>query len=40
MSAAVNLHQPIGIDGGVDLRSRQRSVAEKFLDRAQIAAAR
>src|SRR6266566_259115 len=40
MGAAVNLHEPIGIDRGIDLRGRQRRMAEQFLDRAQIAAAR
>jgi hypothetical protein len=40
MGAAIDLHEPIGIDGGIDLRGRQRGMAEKFLDRPQIAAAR
>ena len=30
----------LGVDGGVDLRGGQRGVAEQFLNRAQIAAAR
>ena len=34
------LQQPLGIDGGVDLRRGQRGVAEQLLDRAQVAAAR
>src|SRR5262245_55968996 len=40
MGAAVDFQQAFGIDGGVDLGRRQRSMAEQFLDRAQIAAAR
>jgi len=39
MGAAIDFHQPFGIDRGVDLRGRQRGVAEQFLDRAQVAAA-
>ena len=39
MGRAIGLDQPVGIDRGVDLRRRQRGVAEQFLDRAQIAAA-
>src|SRR5258708_19328161 len=40
MRALVNFKQPLTVDPGVDLRGRQRSVAEQFLDRTQIAAAR
>ena len=36
----VDLQQPLGVDAGVDLRGRERGVAEQFLDRAQVAAAR
>ena len=38
MGAAVDFHESFGVDGGVDLRGRQRGVAEQFLDRAQVAA--
>ncbi len=37
---AGNNYQPLGVDGGVDLRCRQRRVTEQFLDGAQVAAAR
>src|SRR6516225_12491199 len=40
MGAAVDFQQSLGIDGGVDLRRRQRGVAEQLLDRTQIPAAR
>ena len=40
MGAAIGLDQAFGVDFGVDLCGRQRGVAEQFLDRAQIAAAR
>src|SRR6185436_2501959 len=36
----VDLEQALAIHAGVDLRGRERGVAEQFLDRAQIAAAR
>src|SRR5215468_10346232 len=36
--AAVNLKQSLGVDAGIDLRRRERGMAEQFLDRAQIAA--
>ena len=39
MRRAIGVEQPVGIDGGIDLRRRQRGVAEQFLDGAQIAAA-
>src|SRR5262249_21996269 len=39
VGAAVDLEQPLGVDGGVDLRGRERRVAKQLLDRAQIAAA-
>ncbi len=39
MGAAVDLHEPIGVNGGINLRGRKRSVAEQFLDRPQVAAA-
>jgi hypothetical protein len=39
MAAVVDLAQPPGIDVAVDLRRRQRAVAEELLDRAQICAA-
>src|SRR6516165_2370012 len=39
MSAAIGLDQALGVHGGVDLRGRERGMAEQFLDRAQIAAA-
>ncbi len=37
---AIGLDQALGVDFGVDLRGRQRGVAEQFLDRAHVAAAR
>src|SRR6202020_1095993 len=40
MRALVNFKQPLAIDAGINLGGRQRSVAEQFLDRRQIAAAR
>jgi len=40
MGAPINREQSLGIDRGVNLRGRQGGVAEQFLDRAQIAAAR
>jgi hypothetical protein len=40
MSGAVDVHQPFGVDGSINLRGRERSVAEQFLDCAQVAAAR
>ena len=40
MGGTIGRQQPGAIDGGVDLRRRQRGVAEQLLDRAQIAAAR
>ena len=39
MGGVIGCHQPGGIDAGVDLRRRERGVAEQFLDGAQIAAA-
>ena len=39
MGGAIGLHQAGAVDRGVDLRRRQRGMAEQFLDRAQIAAA-
>ncbi len=35
----VAFEQPRRIDGGIDLRRRERCMAEKLLDRAEIAAA-
>src|SRR6478609_2241366 len=40
MRAGIDFQQPLGIDAGIDLRGRERGVAEQFLDRAQVAAAR
>src|SRR6478609_1071746 len=40
MRAGIDFQQPLGIDAGIDLRGRERGMAEQFLDRAQIAAAR
>ena len=37
---SIDLEQPLAVDLGIDLRRRQRGMAEQFLDRAQIAAAR
>ena len=39
MGGVIGRHQPGGIDAGIDLRRRQRGVAEQFLNGAQIAAA-
>ena len=39
MGGAVGVEQAVGVDGGVDLRRRQRGVAEQFLDGAEVAAA-
>src|SRR4051812_16235030 len=39
MRGPVDLEQPLGVDAGVNLRGRERGVAEQFLDRAQVAAA-
>jgi phage terminase large subunit-like protein len=36
---AVGFEQLLGVDRGVDLRGRERRMAEQFLDRAQVAAA-
>src|SRR4051812_44238238 len=40
MGRLVGVEQTLGIDRRIDLRGRQRGVAEKFLNRAQVAAAR
>src|SRR5580692_1052581 len=40
MRRAVSFDESVGVHFRVDLRGRQRRVAEQFLDRAQIAAAR
>jgi hypothetical protein len=40
MGGAIDLEQPLAVDSGIDLRGRERGVAEQFLDRAQVAAAR
>ena len=40
MRRPIGIEQPLGIDRRVDLRRRQRRMAEQFLDRTQIAAAR
>ena len=40
MSAAIDFKQTIGVNSRIDLRRRERGVAEQFLDGAQIAAAR
>src|SRR5215472_3894076 len=40
MRRAIGLDQALGVHFGVDLRGRQRGVAEQLLDRAQVAAAR
>src|ERR1700681_334368 len=39
MRAAIDLEQPLAVDAGVDLRGRERGVAEQLLDRAQVATA-
>src|SRR3954452_1839407 len=39
MGAAIDLQQPLGIDARINLRRRKRSMAEQFLNRAQVAAA-
>src|SRR5258708_36193198 len=39
MRCLVDFEQPFGIDTGIDLRGRKGSVAEQFLDRAEVAAA-
>ena len=38
MGGAVGVEQALGIDGGVDLRGRERGVAEEFLDGAEVGA--
>src|SRR5258706_8391973 len=38
MRGAVDFQQPLAVDAGVNLRGRERSVAEQLLDRAQVAA--
>src|SRR5215208_3664035 len=40
MGVAIDLEQPLAVDRGVNLRGRKRGMAEQFLDRAQVAAAR
>src|SRR5579859_6421004 len=40
MRAAIDLEQALAVDAGIDLRGRERGMAEQLLDRAQIAAAR
>src|SRR6185437_14259787 len=40
MGAFIDVEQAFGVDRSVNLRGRQRGVAEQFLDGAQIAAAR
>jgi hypothetical protein len=40
MGVGINVEQTLGADRGIDLRGRERGVAEQFLDRAQVAAAR
>jgi len=37
MGRFVDFQQPLGIDPGIDLRGRERGMAEQLLDRAQIA---
>src|SRR6185369_2779720 len=37
--ALIHCQKPLAVDAGIDLRGRERGVAEQFLDRAQIAAA-
>src|SRR3954453_411372 len=39
MGVAIVLQQPLAVDPGINLRGRKRSVAEQFLDRAQVTAA-
>src|SRR6516165_147886 len=39
VGGAIGADQALGIDFGIDLRRRQRSVAEQLLDRAHVAAA-
>src|SRR5262245_15079355 len=39
MGAAIDLQEPLAVDAGIDLRGRERGVAEQFLDRAKVAAA-
>src|SRR5882724_921880 len=39
MRRFVHFQEPFAVDPGINLRGRERSVAEQFLDRAQIAAA-
>src|SRR4051794_37525877 len=39
MGVAIDLQQPLAIDAGINLSGRKRSVAEQFLDRAQVTAA-
>src|SRR6185437_5993953 len=39
VGGSIGSEQAIGVDGGINLRRRQRRVAEQFLDGAQIAAA-
>src|SRR6516225_8124489 len=38
MRRAIGIEQPRAIDRGIDLRRRERGMAQKLLDRAQIAA--
>ena len=40
MRVAIDVEQPRRVDLGVDLRRRQAGVAEQFLERAQVGAAR
>ena len=40
MGAAIDFQQAFGVNSRIDLRGRERRVAEQFLDRAQVAAAR
>src|ERR1700757_4454248 len=37
---AIHFEQSLAVDAGIDLRGRERGMAEQLLDRAQIAAAR
>jgi hypothetical protein len=39
MGGAVDLEQPLGIDGCIDLRGREGGMPKQLLDRAQISAA-
>src|SRR5947209_557623 len=39
MRGTIDFEQPLGVDPGIDLRGRERGMAEQFLDRAQVAAA-